>query len=229
MTLAMTPLREQAVICRGSAWPGRCAHPGAKDRSTRQYLTERTKLEYPETRRARSRTGDEVRRTSRNRRHLVGAIALAATLALAGCATSVVAGAAVGSAAPKPEHSVAPLPAVQSAPNSGTDAETCVAMGDVVAIVLNADVAVREGRMSSQEQGGWHALATRVLARVPTTGAGQVSETVVALQAVVPPVPLLAFGRGEIGSSEWVEQWSAVYQSCADAGSEIVQLAFTGG
>ncbi|NYE21604.1 hypothetical protein BJ991_003632 [Microbacterium immunditiarum] len=83
--------------------------------------------------------------------------------------------------------------------------------------------------MSAQEQGGWYRLATIVLDRVPTRGEGAVSATVAALQAVVPPVPLAAMGRGEIGSDGWDQQWSAVFQSCADAGSEIATVAFTGG
>jgi len=110
-----------------------------------------------------------------------------------------------------------------------TDAETCSAIGDVMSIRFNADVAVSEGRMDTQEQGGWYRLATIVLSRVPTRGEGPVSDSVSALQSAVPPVALAAYGRGEIGSDDSDQQWSAVMQSCTEAGSEIATVAFTGG
>jgi hypothetical protein len=110
-----------------------------------------------------------------------------------------------------------------------TDADTCLAIGEVVSVTSNADVALGEGRMGAQEQGGWYRLATTVLARVPIRAEGAVSEAVTALQAAVPPVPLAAAGRTEIGSDEWHEQVAAVFTACEEAGSEVVTVAFTGG
>lgn len=156
-------------------------------------------------------------------RSIVGTIAVIGSLSLAGCATP-----ATGSEAPTPEPNSAAVPA--STPTAGvTDADSCLAIGDVVSIAHNADVAVNEGRMSVQEQGGWYRLATTVLAQVPTRGEGQVSEAVTAFQAAVPPVPLAAAGRGEIGSDEWGQQVAAVFQACEDAGFEVATVAFTGG
>lgn len=156
-------------------------------------------------------------------RSIVGTIAVIGSLALAGCATP-----AAGSEAPTPGQSSAAVPA--STPTAGvTDADSCLAIGDVVSIAHNADVAVGEGRMSAQEQAGWYRLATTALARLPTQGEGPVSEAVTALQAAVPPVPLAAAGRTEIGSDAWGEQVAEVLKACEEAGSEVVTVAFTGG
>lgn len=159
----------------------------------------------------------------RSRRSVAGILALAASLALAGCATP-----ARGSESPKPEHGGA-APSTSSFADAVTDADTCLAIGEVVSVTFNADVAVGEGRMSTQEQGGWYRLASTVLARVPIRGEGPVSETVSALQSAVPPIPLAAADRTEIGSDEWHEQVAAVFNACEEAGSEVVTSAFTGG
>ena len=154
-------------------------------------------------------------------RTLLGAVVLTSTLAVAGCATP-----ATGSQAPTSGQNSAAVPA---SADPVTDADTCLAIGEVVSVTFNADVAVGEGRMGAQEQGGWYRLATTVLAVVPTRAEGPVSEAVTALQAAVPPVPLAAAGRTEIGSDAWHEQLAAVFNACEEAGSEVATVAFTGG
>lgn len=165
----------------------------------------------------------------RSVRSLIGSVVLTGALTLAGCASSGSDTAPDGAATPTPERSAIPAAAPTPGSNAVTDAETCSAIGDVMSIRFNADVAVSEGRMDTQEQGGWYRLATIVLSRVPTRGEGSVSDSVSALQSAVPPVALAAYGRGEIGSDDLDQQWSAVMQSCTEAGSEIATVAFTGG
>lgn len=143
----------------------------------------------------------------------VASFTAVAMLALTGCATG---------ATEVP-------PSASGADGDITDAETCAAIGDVLSTTLNADVAVGEGRMTAQEQGGWYRLASIVLDRVPIRGEGSVGAAAHALQASAPPVALAAAGRTAIGSDEWREGVTAVMQACEDAGSEIAVVAFTGG
>jgi hypothetical protein len=110
-----------------------------------------------------------------------------------------------------------------------TDSDSCVAVGDVMTIVMNADTAVREGRMQAQEQQGWYRLATRVLDQVPTTGQGAVSDTVAQLQAAAPPIAFGAMQLAGVGSGEWDNAFQALTTSCEDAGAELAIEGFTGG
>lgn len=148
-------------------------------------------------------------------RVLVGSIAAAGAVVLAGCAASD-GPAAAQSTATGPESSAV------------TDADTCAAMGDIITIAANADVGVRERRMSAQEQQGWYQLATRVLALVPTRGEGEVSEAVAGLQAAVPPATAGAL-VWQPESVQYVDAYLAVAEACKAAGSEIGTLMFTGG
>jgi hypothetical protein len=117
----------------------------------------------------------------------------------------------------------------ESEPSTVTDAETCEALVDVVTIQFNADLAVHEDRMTSQEQQRWYILATHVLDRVPTRGKGPVSEAVAGLKAAAPPVPFGAMETSRIGSEEWGAAYIPVMESCRNAGSEIATWSFTGG
>lgn len=110
-----------------------------------------------------------------------------------------------------------------------TDSETCSAISETVSIKFNADLAVQQGRMTSHEQQGWYRLATLTLDRVPTRGAGAVNEKVTALQAAVPPVALSAPHTAQIGSEEWQAVLPEVVAACAEAGSEVPIVSFTGG
>ena len=166
----------------------------------------------------------------RSLRITTGTIALATALALAGCATSDVSTAAA--LAPTPDVTTAtavPPTPDESEPTAVTDAATCTANGDVMSITFNADIAVREGRMSSQEQQGWYRLATVVLDRVPTRGEGSVSEGVAALHAAAPPIALAGYGSTQIGSDDWDAALTGLLKSCDDAGFEVATTSFTGG
>lgn len=145
-----------------------------------------------------------------------GALALAAGLVLTGCA--------VTAGQPAPEATAAELVA-----SATTDSQTCASIGDVFTITFNADTAVREGRMGSQEQQGWYRLAARALHQAPTSGEGAVSESVADLQAAVPAIARGAMGSTEIGSEEWRAAYMAVTESCAKAGFEVAIEGFTGG
>jgi hypothetical protein len=147
---------------------------------------------------------------------VIGFIGLAIALTLAGCATS------------DGPTSVASTSTV-TGEASVTDAETCAAISEVVTIRFNADVAVRQDRMTVQEQRGWYRLSTLVLDRVPTREEGAVSEGVAALQAAAPPVALTAPGTTQMESDEWDAALTMVIQSCTSAGSEVATTSFTGG
>lgn len=105
----------------------------------------------------------------------------------------------------------------------------CSAVGDVLSITFNADLAVRQDRMSQQEQAGWYRLATRVLDRVPTSGEGAISDGVEALKSAAPPLELTAMGAAQIGSDEWTASVTTLIASCAEAGTELATTSFTGG
>jgi hypothetical protein len=110
-----------------------------------------------------------------------------------------------------------------------TDAETCQAFGDVMTIIVNADVALKEGRMQAQEHEGWYVLATRVLNRVPTRGEGAVSDAVAALKQLAPASIQGVDGTSELGTQVWGNQTQALDSACAAAGTELAVSAFTGG
>ena len=116
-----------------------------------------------------------------------------------------------------------------TASTSVTDAETCTAFGDVTTILANADTALAEQRMAKQEQQGWYRLATRVLHRVPTSGSGDVSDAVLALQEAVPVIALGAGYTAEFGSPEWRSGVEALIAACDRAGTELATAMFTGG
>lgn len=110
-----------------------------------------------------------------------------------------------------------------------TDATTCEALGDVLTITFNADIARDGGRMQQQEHAGWHRLATRVLHRVPTTGGGAVSDAIAALREAAPPIASGAGGAGRVGSDAWNEAFPALMTACEEAGAELATEGFTGG
>ncbi|MEK8225964.1 hypothetical protein NKG05_07660 [Oerskovia sp. M15] len=56
------------------------------------------------------------------------------------------------------------------------DAAACAAVSDVQTIVENADTALSEGRMATQEQQGWYVVAARTLHRIPSSGDSAVSQ-----------------------------------------------------
>ena len=110
-----------------------------------------------------------------------------------------------------------------------TDDMTCVAFGDVLTIVINADAGLRDGRMAAQEQQGWYRLATRVLDRLPARGEGAVDAALVDLKAAAPVIALSANGASGIGSPGWENGYRAMSEACADAGAELGVESFTGG
>ena len=110
-----------------------------------------------------------------------------------------------------------------------TDDMACVAFGDVLTIVINADSGLRDGRMAAQEQQGWYRLATRVLDRLPTRGEGAVDAALADLKAAAPVIALSANGASGIGSPGWEDGYRAMSEACADAGAELGLESFTGG
>ncbi|WP_347977518.1 hypothetical protein [Microbacterium sp. ProA8] len=109
-----------------------------------------------------------------------------------------------------------------------TDAETCAAIADVQTITFNADNGVRDGRMVTQEQQGWYRLAARTLAAVPTRGEGPVSDAVAGLQEVAPVRGPVLTGT-QIGSDQWNAAAQVVFESCREAGAQVIVEAYTGG
>lgn len=169
-------------------------------------------------------------------RTLIGSVAVASALTLAGCTASD--GAAAERSQPTPSESTAaasaqPSPATGAAAgaDSGevTDADTCAAISDVVTIQFNAEAAVRDGRMQVHEQQSWNRLATRVFDRAPVSGVTVLSQTVADLQASIPDSPPGALGTALVGTDEWGAAFPAIMQLCAQAGAEIVTEGFVGG
>ena len=133
-------------------------------------------------------------------RHMfIASLTLCGALALTGCAQDTY---STGSKTPTASASV-------------TDAETCQAFGDVMTIIVNADVALKEGRMQAQEHEGWYVLATRVLNRVPTRGEGAVSDAVAALKQLAPASIQGVDGTSELGTQVWGNQTQALDSACA--------------
>lgn len=142
---------------------------------------------------------------------------------LAGCSTTAPAAADPTPTAPKPTISTAPEPA-SAVTTAAPDEVTCAAFGDVVTILSNVDVAVHEDRMGQQEK---YALASRVLANVPSADSGPVAEALAAVKAEVSPaqgVERVTFGKpgGPVFGAD-------LYEACKAAGFEVVLNGFTGG
>jgi hypothetical protein len=146
-------------------------------------------------------------------------LALAGALALSGCSAGAEAD---ESASP----SAAPAPA---AAESTTDAESCAGFNDVLTITINADKGFRDARMAEQEQMGWYRLATRILEGVPTSGEGQVSDTIATLKSIAPEIKLGAIEPTEIGSTEWNQGVQDLSTACAATGTEMAAESYTGG
>lgn len=109
------------------------------------------------------------------------------------------------------------------------DAQTCRGVSDVFTILANADAGQRTGRMATQEQDGWHRLATRVLGGVPTTGEGDVSDAATALKEAAPAIKLEASSATGIGSDAWETARQQLAEACTAAGSETAIEMYTGG
>lgn len=121
-------------------------------------------------------------------------------------------------------------PAEENPPTSDRAVELCREFGDVLTIVNNADNALREQRMAELEHQGWQRLASRVLDRLDTEGAGAVGEAVSELQQIAVAVP---FGGGAgveaFGSDEWYAGYQSLMGACEDAGTELASEGFVGG
>ena len=136
------------------------------------------------------------------------AVVAAAVALLAGC-----------TAPPVPAPAPVPIPA----------AITCDTMTDVLTILYNADVSLREGRSSQQEHNGAMILASRVLSRTQAEPGSDLAETVARLQAAVPVTQTQATGTFDRDSAEWVGGLKDVTEACSAAGAEVGVHAWTGG
>ena len=156
----------------------------------------------------------------------VPAALVAAVVLLGGCSADGDAEAMPAASSELPQ----PAPATSSSIEVVRDDVTCTGFSDVMTIVENADIGVRDGRMDPQEQQGWYGLATRGLERVPSGGDGAVGRAVADLQEIAPAV---ALGAGTevvgIGSAEWHSATEALGDACRDAGVELTIGVFTGG
>lgn len=160
-------------------------------------------------------------------RTTLAALALAAT-ALVGCTATTTPSAADPSPTPTPTPTVSATPEPASAETTAAqDKVTCAAFGDVQDIVGNAYVAFHEDRMGQQERSGWIALASRVLANVPSADDGPVAEALAALKEAVPPVQ--GVDSSNIISDEAILVARDVFEACEAAGFELYLNGFTGG
>ena len=110
------------------------------------------------------------------------------------------------------------------------DTAICIAYGDVLTIVENADIALAEGRIEAQEHHGWYELATRVLDRLPSGGDSAVQTAIGELKEVAPAVAPGAFAESTaVGSPEWDEVDALLGDACDDVGAPLTISMFTGG
>lgn len=152
----------------------------------------------------------------------LAALALAATT-LAGC-TATAPAVADPTRTPTPTVSAAPASAETTA---APDEVTCAAFGDVVNILGNVDRAFHDERMGQQEKRGWYALASRVLANIPSADEGPVAEALAAVKAEVPAVQ--GIDPVNFGTPGGPVFGADLYEACKAAGFEVVLSGFTGG
>lgn len=150
------------------------------------------------------------------------ALALAVT-ALAGCTATA-----------PPATDPPPTPAISAAPEPASvettaaqDEVTCAAFGDVQTIVTNAYVAFDDDRMGQQEKSGWYALASRVLANIPSADEGPVAEALAALKEEVPAVQ--GIDPTNIGIDDGTLVGEDLFKACEAGGFEVTMHGFTGG
>lgn len=123
-------------------------------------------------------------------------------------------------------------PTQAEAPEDGValDAAACDAVSEVLTIVDNANVALREGRMAAQEQQGWYEVATRVLDRIPSSDDRAVSQSIAELKLAVPAVPAGTWSEPiDFTSAAWRSAFSPLRELCVAADAELTIQAFTGG
>lgn len=134
---------------------------------------------------------------------------------------------------PAPEASQAqaePADGIEASDGAGDADEVCAALGDVMTIVENTDLAAQSGRIDDQEVQGWYTLATRVLDRIPPPDDADLAQGVRALQDVAPRVDAGQAGvTPEFGSPTWDSAVQDVAQACGDAGVDLAIAPFTGG
>ena len=152
---------------------------------------------------------------------------LALAVTLAGCSTAAPATVqATKAPAPSSTATLSAAPASAGA-TAAPDEVTCAAFGDVVTILGNVDVAFNEDRMGEQERRGWYALATRVLANIPSADEGPVAEALAALKAEVPAVQ--GTTPTDFGTPGGPVFGADLYDACKAAGFQVTLSAFTGG
>lgn len=120
--------------------------------------------------------------------------------------------------------------AAPAADEAMDDAAICIAFGDVLTIVENADLGLADGRMEAREHEGWHQLPTRVLDRLPSTGDSTVHTAITQLQEIAPAVPSGAgYEPTGVRSPEWYEVKAGLRPACDDLGAPLAIKVFTGG
>lgn len=83
--------------------------------------------------------------------------------------------------------------------------------------------------MSEGEQQGWHRLATRVQALIPSPGEGPLADAIVALQQAAPASAQGATGSTGIDSDAWRLAGTTVTEACEAEGFTVALEGFVGG
>ncbi|WP_454041809.1 hypothetical protein [Cellulosimicrobium sp. Marseille-Q8652] len=149
---------------------------------------------------------------------------------MGGCSADGGAGAAQAEAPHGGTATPRSSPATSAADEELDDAALCVAFGDVLTIVENADLGLADGRTEAQEHDGWYGLATRVLGRLPSTGDSTVRTSIRQLQEIAPAVPPGAFTDSTgVRSPEWDDAGAVLADACDDVGAPLAVSVFTGG
>jgi len=110
------------------------------------------------------------------------------------------------------------------------DVEACVQFGDVLTLIFNESVALREGRASQQEMDGALRLATRILHRIEADPETPVGTALTDLKRVADEIgPGAMFEPFDPDGEAWNDAYLAMSSACTEAGSQLAVSAWTGG
>jgi hypothetical protein len=173
-----------------------------------------------------------VRRDTEPMRQTATIFAIGAAILLVGCSSA----ATETSGSGEPTVSEGTPEVSTPRPIKPPAAELCDPLSDVLTILANAEVSLREGRSTQMEMDGASHLAARVLHRIPAidtstepSDGGDISTAIGELKSIA---PLAALAPGETSyypSEEWDEAMMSANHACEAAGADLGIMMWTGG
>lgn len=110
------------------------------------------------------------------------------------------------------------------------DVEACDQFGDVLTLIYNQSIALREGRAGRQEMDGALRLAARILSRIEAEPGSRVSDALTELKRAAPAMASGAMLEPFDPDGEaWTDADTAMSAACIAAGSQLAVSAWTGG